>query len=196
MRAKRASDAQRADLDRPSAPRSCWTTKTSSQLARWACAIEEHYGRPMDMEWAKDGETGELFIVQARPEDGAIPQRSKYIANLPDQIERAGSSLSGLSIGEAVVAGRVCLIESPKDIGRFVDGAILVTDATDPGLGADHEARRSDRHRSRRPHLARGHRQPRIGLAGGRRNRRCDARSSTTSRKSPCPAPRGRGLHL
>ena len=44
------------------------TTTTILQLGRWAVAIEQHYGRPMDMEWARDGETGELFIVQARPE--------------------------------------------------------------------------------------------------------------------------------
>jgi pyruvate,water dikinase len=101
------------------------------QLARWACVIENHYGRPMDMEWAKDGETGELFIVQARPE--TVQSRQEASALKSYRIASKGRTLiSGLSIGEAVVAGRACLIESPRDIGRFVDGAVLVTQATDP----------------------------------------------------------------
>jgi len=100
-------------------------------LARWACAVENHYGRPMDMEWAKDGETGELFIVQARPE--TVQSRRVASAFKTYRIKSKGRKLaSGLSIGEAVVAGRACLIDSPRDIDRFVDGAILVTRTTDP----------------------------------------------------------------
>jgi pyruvate,water dikinase len=100
-------------------------------LARWACAIEEHYGRPMDMEWAKDGQTGELFIVQARPE--TVQSRKEASALKSYRIKSKGRTLvTGLSIGDAVVAGRVCLIESPREIDRFVDGAILVTQTTDP----------------------------------------------------------------
>ena len=86
----------------------------------------------MDMEWAKDGETGELFIVQARPETVQSRREASALQILPDQVERAASCVTGLSIGDAVVAGRVCLIESPRDIDRFVDGAILVTRTTDP----------------------------------------------------------------
>ena len=100
-------------------------------LAQWACAIEDHYGRPMDMEWAKDGESDELFIVQARPE--TVQSRRESTALKSYRIKSKGRKLAvGLSIGDAVVAGRVCLIESPRDIGRFIDGAILVTQATDP----------------------------------------------------------------
>jgi pyruvate, water dikinase len=100
-------------------------------LARWACVIENHYGRAMDMEWAKDGETGELFIVQARPE--TVQSRKEASALKSYHIKATGRKLvAGLSIGDAVVAGRVCVIESPREIGRFVDGAILVTQATDP----------------------------------------------------------------
>ena len=101
------------------------------QLARWACIIEEHYGRPMDMEWAKDGDTGELFIVQARPE--TVQSRRDVTALRSYTIKRKGRRLvSGLSVGDAAVNGRVCLIEDPRDIGRFVDGSILVARATDP----------------------------------------------------------------
>jgi pyruvate,water dikinase len=100
-------------------------------LARWACTIEAHYGCPMDMEWAKDGETGELFVVQARPE--TVQSRREASIFKTYRIKSKGRKLtSGLSIGEAVVAGRACLIDSPRDIDRFVNGAILVTRTTDP----------------------------------------------------------------
>ncbi|WP_332767647.1 phosphoenolpyruvate synthase [Phenylobacterium sp.] len=100
-------------------------------LARWAVAIEGHYGCPMDMEWAKDGESGEIFIVQARPETvqsrvGAGAPRSFRI------ISKGSLLVTGLAIGDAVVAAPVCRIDSPRDIDRFVDGAILVTAVTDP----------------------------------------------------------------
>jgi pyruvate,water dikinase len=101
------------------------------QLARWAVVIEQHYGCPMDMEWAKDGETGELFIVQARPE--TVQSQRVPGAFRTYRIKSKGRKLaSGLSIGDAVVAGRVCIIDSPKQIDRFVDGAVLVTQTTDP----------------------------------------------------------------
>ncbi|HZD26466.1 MAG TPA: phosphoenolpyruvate synthase, partial [Alphaproteobacteria bacterium] len=101
------------------------------RLARWACAIERHYGQPMDMEWAKDGLTGELFIVQARPE--TVQSRREASAFRSYRITDKGRRLvSGLAVGDAVVAGRVCLIDSPREIDRFVDGAVLVTRTTDP----------------------------------------------------------------
>jgi len=100
-------------------------------LGRWACVIEDHYGYPMDMEWAKDGESGELFIVQARPE--TVQSRKEAGAFRSYRIKSKGRKLaSGLSIGDAVVSGRTCLIDDPRDIGRFVDGTILVTQTTDP----------------------------------------------------------------
>lgn len=101
------------------------------QLARWACAIEAHYGVPMDIEWAKDGETGELFIVQARPE--TVQSRREAVAFRSYRIKRKGQLLlSGPSVGDAVVTGQVCLIQNASDIHRFVDGAVLVTKTTDP----------------------------------------------------------------
>ena len=85
----------------------------------------------MDMEWAKDGETGELFIVQARPE--TVQSRAEAGIFRSYRITSKGRRLvTGLSIGDAVVAGKVCLIESPQEIDRFVDGAVLVTGTTDP----------------------------------------------------------------
>jgi pyruvate,water dikinase len=101
------------------------------QLAHWARVIEAHYGMPMDMEWAKDGETGELFIVQARPETVQARRTSSWLKSY--RIGDKGRVLAkGFSIGDAAVAGQVCLIENARDISRFVDGAVLVTGTTDP----------------------------------------------------------------
>jgi pyruvate,water dikinase len=101
------------------------------ELARAAQTIERHYGQAMDMEWARDGETGLLYIVQARPE--TVQSRLEAGALKSYRVTAHGSTLlTGLSVGEAVVSGQVCLIESAKDIGRFVDGSILVTGTTDP----------------------------------------------------------------
>ncbi|KIT15062.1 phosphoenolpyruvate synthase [Jannaschia aquimarina] len=101
------------------------------ELARQAAIIERHYGLPMDMEWAKDGETGKLYIVQARPE--TVQSRAQSAALRSFKIGEHGSTLvTGLSVGEQIATGTVCLIEDVSDIDRFVDGAVLVTSTTDP----------------------------------------------------------------
>ena len=101
------------------------------KLAGWARAIEAHYGCPMDMEWAKDGETGELFIVQARPE--TVQARRDNLAFRSFKVTGGGAPLvTGIAVGDAAGKGKVCLIEDVKDIGSFVDGSILVTSTTDP----------------------------------------------------------------
>ncbi|KAL2133621.1 hypothetical protein VTI74DRAFT_2023 [Chaetomium olivicolor] len=101
------------------------------QLARWACAIEKHYRCAMDMEWAKDGTTGELFIVQARPETVHSRQDSAVFKTYT--VKSKGRVLAtGLSVGDAAVSGHLCLIEDAKDIDKFVEGSILVTGSTDP----------------------------------------------------------------
>ncbi len=100
-------------------------------LARWAAIIETHYGCPMDMEWARDGKTGEMFIVQARPETVQARRGAGVFKSYT--INNKGKVLAkGLSIGDAVASGQVCLIESVRDIDQFVDGSILVTQTTDP----------------------------------------------------------------
>lgn len=100
-------------------------------LARWACVIEDHYGVAMDIEWAKDGETGELYIVQARPE--TVQSRRQGSSLKAYAIRSKGKRLvSGLAIGDAVVSGRVCVIDNPSDTASFVNGAVLVAPTTDP----------------------------------------------------------------
>lgn len=100
-------------------------------LARWACAIEAHYGQPMDMEWAKDGMSGEIFIVQARPE--TVQSRRHTDVFKTYRLKSKGEVIAkGLSIGDAVASGPVCRIDDASQMGSFVDGAILVTATTDP----------------------------------------------------------------
>jgi pyruvate,water dikinase len=109
-------------------------------LARYALLIEEHYTaiageyRPMDIEWAKDGQSGELFIVQARPE---TVQSRKMGDNSFEQYHiKEGVEtkilLSGKAIGEKIGSGRVKIIHSPHEGDRFVEGDVLVADITDP----------------------------------------------------------------
>ena len=101
------------------------------ELARQAATIEAHYGQPMDMEWARDGYTGVLYIVQARPE--TVQSRAKVGVLKSYHVKSHGPTLlKGLSVGEAVVSGTVCLIENARDIDQFVEGSILVTSTTDP----------------------------------------------------------------
>ncbi len=101
------------------------------QLAHWASAIEEHYGQPMDMEWAKDGETGKLYIVQARPE--TVQSRKEAGTLKSYHLKEKGQRLvTGLSVGDSIATGKVCRLESPAQIDRFEEGAVLVTRMTDP----------------------------------------------------------------
>jgi len=101
------------------------------QLARWAATIESHYGKAMDMEWAKDGKSGELFIVQARPE---TVQSQKEAGSLKTyKLKEEGEKIiSGISIGEAIASGKVCRIKSAEEIDKFEPDSILVTGMTDP----------------------------------------------------------------
>jgi pyruvate, water dikinase len=101
------------------------------QLGRWACVIEKHYGVPMDIEWAKDGDTQELYIVQARPETvqsrlGAGEFKSYTLK------EKGERLISGLAIGQSIATGKTQVIRSAEDINRFEEGSILVTGMTDP----------------------------------------------------------------
>ena len=100
-------------------------------LARWAVLIEDHYGLPMDMEWAKDGETEELYIVQARPE--TVQSRREASVLRTYHLKQKGEKLlEGLAIGDAIASGPVCKIDSAADISEFKEGSILVTETTDP----------------------------------------------------------------
>ncbi len=101
------------------------------QLARWAVEIEDHYGTPQDIEWAKDGATGELFIVQARPE-------TVHAANTSHVYEeyalKAASAplLTGIAVGNKIGRGKARVIPSVSRIADFREGEVLITKMTDP----------------------------------------------------------------
>jgi pyruvate,water dikinase len=121
-------------------------------LARWALAIETHYGNPMDMEWAKDGSSGDLFIVQARPETVQSQKTAQSLKTY--RLKQRGEPLvAGLAVGQGIAAGKACVIRSVEEIDRFEDDAVLVTEMTDPdwvpimkraaGIVTDHGGRTS-----------------------------------------------------
>ncbi len=101
------------------------------KLAEWATIIEAHYNKPMDIEWAKDGETSKLFIVQARPET-VESRKTDDSLKIYELKQRGEELLTGIRIGEAIASGKVCKIMSPDEIDKFEDGSILVTEMTDP----------------------------------------------------------------
>lgn len=109
----------------------CLNEEEVQQLARWAVDIEEHYQKGMDIEWAKDGETEELFIVQARPETVQAQRGRGNFSTFT--LKESGKKLTeGLAIGESIVTGNPQVILDPREIDAFVEGSILVTTMTDP----------------------------------------------------------------
>ncbi len=107
------------------------------QLARWGCQIEEHYSQkhgrycPMDVEWAKDGLTGDIYIVQARPET-VQARRDRDVLETYRLKSRGPLLVSGQSVGDRIGAGRARVIADAHDLGSFREGEVLVTDKTDP----------------------------------------------------------------
>jgi pyruvate,water dikinase len=100
-------------------------------LARWACAAERHYGHAMDMEWAKDGRNGRLYLVQARPETVHSQRRRGLLSRY--RLRQKGKLLvEGVAVGESIASGPVCRIKDPRDLARFKTGSVLVAQATDP----------------------------------------------------------------
>ncbi len=145
-------------------------------LARWACTIEDHYSAkrgspsPMDMEWAKDGLTGDLFIVQARPETVQSRKTGETLETYHLQ-ERGPVLVTGRSVGEKIAAGA-----GPRDQAGPTDSRIQARrgarDRQDRSrLGTHHEKGARDRHEPRRPDLPCRHRQPGTGPAGHRGQR-------------------------
>jgi pyruvate,water dikinase len=123
----------------PESDRACWSLSDDDvlTLARWAATIEDHYTRkhgadtPMDIEWAKDGATGKLFVVQARPET-VHSRRAHPRLRLFSLKDRAEPLVVGLAIGDGIVTGKVRVLRDPRQLGDFQPGEILVTEITDP----------------------------------------------------------------
>lgn len=117
--------------------RFCLTEKEVHELARWAVIIEDHYSKqaghhkPMDMEWAKDGTTKKLFIVQARPET-VVAHRDVNVLEEYKLSKRGKILVEGVSVGRRIGQGKVNVIKDVKHIGSFKKGDVLVTKMTDP----------------------------------------------------------------
>ncbi|NII10375.1 phosphoenolpyruvate synthase [Oleiagrimonas sp. C23AA] len=111
--------------------RFCISDEDVQELSHQALTIEKHYGRPMDIEWAKDGESGKLYIVQARPE--TVKSRSHATQLERFQLNEKGKVLAeGRAIGQKIGAGKARLVKSLAQMNTFQAGDVLVADMTDP----------------------------------------------------------------
>ena len=120
------------DVDKQERMQFALTTEELVELSKQALVIEKHYGQAMDIEWAKDGDNGKIYIVQARPETVKSRQDSnimeRYVINTGD----AKVLCEGRSIGQRIGAGKVRIIDDLNEMDKVQDGDILVSDMTDP----------------------------------------------------------------
>ena len=122
---------QTVDVNQHDRERFCLNDKQIEELARHAVTIEQHYQRPMDIEWAQDGNDGQIYIVQARPE--TVESRSSHSIIERYALKQTGTVLlEGRAIGQRIGAGTVSLIKDPSEMSQLDDGDVLVTDMTDP----------------------------------------------------------------
>jgi pyruvate,water dikinase len=105
------------------------------RLSKWCLLIEQHYGVPMDIEWAKDGDSGELYIIQARPETVHTAVQKTIIKEYKLK-SKAAPICTGKAVGHAIVTGKVCIVKSMADAGKVMQGDILVADITNPDWNA------------------------------------------------------------
>ena len=111
--------------------RFCLSDEQVTDLARQALTIEQHYDRPMDIEWAQDGVDGHIYIVQARPE--TVESRASVTVIERYQLKQTGTVLlEGRAIGQRIGSGPISLIKDPSEMSRVKEGDVLVTDMTDP----------------------------------------------------------------
>jgi pyruvate,water dikinase len=102
------------------------------ELGLWCLKIEKHYGKPMDIEWAKDGITGELFIVQARPETVQAKHKNEVFINNYVILKKGRKMAEGIALGEKINAGKARILRSANEADLLQQGEILVTDITTP----------------------------------------------------------------
>ena len=157
------------------------TDAEAEELARYAVIIEHHYGRPMDIEWGRDGVDGKLYILQARPE--TVKSRATRAEQLRRyRLKRRSDVLAtGRAIGQKIGQGACASSSRPSRWSG--PGRRRARHRHDRSrLGAGHEARRGDRHQPRRTHVPRGDHRARARHSGGRRLRRRDGDSARRQR--------------
>lgn len=108
------------------------TDQEVTQLAQYAMIIEKHYQKPMDIEWAKDGSDGQLYILQARPETVKSQQKAKGSQARYHLKQRGKVKSEGRSVGQGIGQGKACIINNISEMDRMQKGFVLVTDMTDP----------------------------------------------------------------
>jgi len=118
------------DVDERESHTFCISDEDVVELARMAMTIENHYGRPMDIEWGKDGNDGKLYILQARPE--TVQSRSGRTIQRFTLKGKSDVLISGRSIGQKIGAGTAKVIRDVSEMGRIQSGDVLVSDMTDP----------------------------------------------------------------
>ena len=129
--AKAGRSVKVVDVDRAERSRFCLSDAEVTELAKQALIIEKHYGRPMDIEWAKDGDDGKLYIVQARPE--TVKSRSNINVMERYLLKEKGTVLvEGRAIGQRIGAGPVKVIHDVSEMDKVQPGDVLVSDMTDP----------------------------------------------------------------
>ncbi|OLU35953.1 phosphoenolpyruvate synthase [Pseudomonas sp. PA27(2017)] len=129
--AKAGKSVKVVDVDRADRARFCLSDAEVSELAKQAMIIEKHYGRPMDIEWAKDGDDGKLYIVQARPE--TVKSRASATVMERYLLKEKGTVLvEGRAIGQKIGAGKVRVINDVSEMDKVQPGDVLVSDMTDP----------------------------------------------------------------
>ncbi|MCF5141074.1 phosphoenolpyruvate synthase [Pseudomonas sp. WS 5532] len=129
--AKAGRSVKTVEVDKAERARFCLTDAEVSELAKQAMIIEKHYKCPMDIEWAKDGDDGKLYIVQARPET----VKSRTSANVMERylLKETGTVLvEGRAIGQRIGAGKVRIIKDVSEMDKVQPGDVLVSDMTDP----------------------------------------------------------------
>ncbi|MEJ6070019.1 PEP-utilizing enzyme, partial [Psychrobacter sp. 16-Bac2893] len=108
------------------------STEELTSLAKQAMTIEKHYGQAMDIEWAKDGDTNEIFIVQARPETVKSRQDSNVMERYIIDTTNAKVLCEGRSIGQRIGSGKVRIVSNLNEMDKVQEGDVLVSDMTDP----------------------------------------------------------------
>ena len=129
--AKAGRSVKTVEVDRAERARFCLSDDEVNELAKQAMIIEQHYQRPMDIEWAKDGDDGKLYIVQARPET----VKSRSSANVMERYllkEKGTVLVEGRAIGQRIGAGKVRVINDVSEMDKVQPGDVLVSDMTDP----------------------------------------------------------------
>ncbi len=121
-------------VDVPEAERKKFALNDSEiiELAKYARIIEKHYGRPMDIEWGKDGIDGKLYILQARPETVKSRQKSQDVQEKFVLLGKGEVLVTGRAIGQKIGSGKVKIVDGPEQMHLVQEGDILVTDMTDP----------------------------------------------------------------